>query len=603
MILFAPGMNKIYPRLFDGLSKLLRFSSCKGTVSPGKVPAMKGFAWLVTIAAAISLFATPAYPQTTPSADATITGEGPDDDFGWKVAPAWDVNGDGIADVIVGAPSNDAVAQFAGRAYLFSGPLEGEINTGNAEAIITAEAFGDNLGFSVASAGDVNGDGVDDILIGARSNDDAGIQAGRVYLFYGPVSGNLAATSADAIITGAAFDELGRSVAPLGDLNGDGFDDVVLGTDIAGPGFAGQVFVFNGPLSGLRSVASADAVITGSFSNESFGAEVAGEDLNGDGTNDLIAGAPRFPLDGNDTGRSYVFYGPISGSIIATDADAILFGENINDSFGTSVASAGDVDGDGQADLIVGADQIFNQGTGKAYLFKGPIAGEIQASNATAIFTGEAAQDLFGHSVASAGDFNGDGFADVFVGAPNNGPAVSRGGRAYVFFGPLSGTLAAAEADFIVTGQAGDELGMSVASGHVNGDTVSDLIVGAPGFTDGLPGYAAMFFGTEAKFRLTITPRDGPIVIPPEGGSFQYDLVVVNQTNDDRTLDVWVTLSGNGLVRKLTRFRQTFPPGEFHRTLTQRVQGSLEAGPYNVIGNAGRFPTPRTTSNFGIVKE
>jgi hypothetical protein len=191
----------------------------------------------------------------------------------------------------------------------------------------------------------------------------------------------------------------------------------------------------------------------------------------------------------------------------------------------------------------------------------------------------------------------------VIVGAPDNGPGFSRAGRAYVFFGPLSGTFAAADAGFIVTGEAGDELGMSVANADVNGDAVSDLLVGAPGFTDGLPGYAAMFFGTEAKIRLTITPRDGPIVIPPEGGSFQYDLVVVNDTDSARTLDVWVTLTSDSLLRTLVRFRQSIPPGEFHRTLTQRIPGSLEGGAYKVIGNAGKFPTARTTNNFGITKE
>jgi len=129
----------------------------------------------------------------------------------------------------VGAPSNDAVAGFAGRAYLFYGPFTGNINAADADAIISAEAFGDNLGFSVASGGDVNNDGFDDLIIGARSNDTRGIQSGRVYLFYGPLGGELAATDADAIISGAAFDELGRAVAPAGDLNGDGFDDILLG--------------------------------------------------------------------------------------------------------------------------------------------------------------------------------------------------------------------------------------------------------------------------------------------------------------------------------------------------------------------------------------
>ena len=553
------------------------------------------------------LFAPLIFSQTTPPADVIITGESADDDFGWHLAPAGDVNGDGEPDLIVGAPSNDAVAGFSGRAYLFHGPLPATINAADADAIISAQAFGDNLGFAVTSGGDVNGDGFDDLIVGARSNDAGGIQAGRVFLFYGPVSGHINATSADAIVTGAPFDELGRAVAPAGDPNGDGFDDILIGTDIAGGGFEGQVFLFHGPLAGERLASTADAIITGSFPNESFGAAVAAGDLNGDGINDVIAGAPRFPLNQADTGRTYVFYGPISGSINASEADAIIFGENLNDAFGRAVAAGGDLNGDGLEDLVAGADQLFNQGNGKAYVFSGPIAGTIFAADATAILTGEASQDLFGHSVAVTGDFNGDGIDDLSVGAPNNGTTAFRAGRAYLFFGPVAGAIAATNANFIVSGGGGDELGMSVAGGDVNGDGTGDFLIGAPQFTDGAPGYAALIFGapaTQPDLRLEVTPVNGPIVIPPGGGSFRYDLELTNQSDNTRTLDLWVVLSGPGANRTVERFARTLEPGrKFQRRFALRVPANLSPGIYFVTGNAGTFPQAEASDRFRFEKQ
>ena len=563
------------------------------------------FATAILTATCLAVTLSWVHAQTTlPPADVTISGVGTDTDFGWQVAPAGDVNGDGVTDLVVGDPSNSSVAQFAGRAYLFLGPLTENIDTSKAVASISAEAFGDNLGFSVASAGDVNGDGIGDIIVGARSNDTNGIQSGRVYLFYGPVSGSLSATSADAIIFGADFNEVGRAVAPAGDLNGDGFGDIILGTDIAGIGSRGQVFIFNGPLSGQRSVTTADATITGSFDNESFGASVAmAGDVNGDGINDVIVGAPRFPLNGVDTGRAYVFYGPISGSLIATQADVTIFGENLNDGFGRSVAAGNDINGDGVADVIVGADQLFaGTGAGKAYVFYGPLSGDIQAATANAILTGEVDRDLFGASVTSVGDFNGDGFSDVTVGASENH---FRSGRTYTFFGPLSGTISAADADSIVTGSSLDQLGFSVAGGDFNGDGGPDLVIGAPQFATGAHGYAAIFFGsvTQPLTSLTLTPRGNPIIIPPTGGSFRFRMDLTNLASNSRTIDIAVTLTGPGTQRSIAQFSSTLDGGESReRIFTTKIPGRAQPGSYSVTATASVSQHIEANDGFELEK-
>ena len=131
------------------------------------------------------------------------------------------------------------------------------------------------------------------MLVGARGNDAGGIQAGRAYLFLGPVTERLAG-GADAIITGLPFEEIGRIVAPAGDLNNDGFDDIIVGSDIAGPGRQGRLYIFNGPVSGALSVTNASAVLTGAVPDDFFGTSVAAPgDLNGDGFADLVVGAPR----------------------------------------------------------------------------------------------------------------------------------------------------------------------------------------------------------------------------------------------------------------------------------------------------------------------
>ena len=218
----------------------------------------------------VGLLASPggAAALTERSVDFRLTAEGPEELFGNAVAPAGDVNGDGVADVLVGAPGVDSGRR---RVLWVASTCSWDRWTrtrsaSDADAIFTAEGVNDNLGYSIG-AGDLNDDGLDDVILGARSNDWAGIQAGRVYVFFGPVTGSRSVTKADVKIAGKEFDEAGSAVA-AGDVNDDGVSDLVVGAHAAsGPGAfsAGQASVFFGPLSrGSRSVTAADVSLTGS---------------------------------------------------------------------------------------------------------------------------------------------------------------------------------------------------------------------------------------------------------------------------------------------------------------------------------------------------
>ncbi len=387
-----------------------------------------------------------------------FTGEDEIDQFGSSVSGAGDVNNDGFPDLVVGAAGYDVLANNLSDSLVDAG--RAYIYSGaNGDLLYTFDGAtkARRLGSSVSGAGDVNNDGFADVIVAAWGNISGSGNPEHAIVYSGANGAALYTFTGESI-----GDVFAISVSGAGDVNNDGFDDLIVGAsnnDAAGLN-AGRAYVYSGANGALLHTLDAEAV------GDRFGVSVSGAgDVNNDGFADVIVGANGNDAGGNDAGRAYVYSGA-NGALLHT-----FTGEFSGDFFGRSVSDAGDVNNDGFADLIVGAYEsdvaAFN--AGRAYVYSG--------ANGALLFTfdGEAAGNEAGRLVSGAGDVNNDGFDDLIVGAHKFGAAGTRFGRAYVYSGNTGALL------HTLTGEAeGDLFAFSASgAGDIDSDGFADLIVGA----------------------------------------------------------------------------------------------------------------------------
>lgn len=373
--------------------------------------------------------------------------------------------------------------------------LSGDIDLSTAGAAIFGHTFNASVGRAVGGAGDVDGDGIADLMVAARQS----VSPGYVYVFQGPISGENLTSSADAILTGEEDgDDFGDTLAAAGDTNGDGFDDVWIGagSNSAGGYHAGAVYLFQGPLSGSVDADEASAVLVGEAEYQSLGGAFStGADVTGDSLVDLVIGCPADDTVGSNGGAVYLVSGAVSGTQSISEVSTSIRGQRSGDQFGQSVANVGDTDGDGQPDLVVGA--IFHkteqERRGAAYLFLGPLGASGFAADADAKLVGRTDYSYLGLAVSSAGDDDLDGYADVWVAAPGRPLAPTQPAEVFLFRGPISSMEVDSAEAVLSTGEL-DNLGRAVAGGiDSNLDGRADLLLGAP--VGGLGGEAFLALG------------------------------------------------------------------------------------------------------------
>ncbi len=400
------------------------------------------------------------------------------------LAWAGDVTGDGTQDILVGAPWADG---YTGVVYLIDGASAGSGDLSSLALVaLFGEIGGDFAGSSVAGLGDFDGDGYGDFVVGARGSDLHSGNTGALYLLQGPVSASTSLGDATAILAGAdngvSMDgaEWGAALDGGLDVTGNGVPDLVVGGQ-----YSSGAYVVDPSTLGSEQLLS-DVGYGFTYSGFTWlGQKVAlCTDTGGDGAADVVLGNIQISTS------PFLIEGPITaGGDIYAVSSASFERPSGTHHFPSDISCQGDVDGDGNSDILLGAsdDNYMGSGAGAAYLYTGPYSGHMRSTSWAAMLLAESAGDSAGAAVSLDADFDRDGFSDLVVAAKYAEGHFGGSGLLYVFYGPLSGTLSLSSADAFVSGAAaGDSLGESLAGGSdLDGDRVDDLLIGASGFDVG----------------------------------------------------------------------------------------------------------------------
>lgn len=424
--------------------------------------------------------------------------------YGRCVASAGDVNGDGYDDFITGASNYNDV----GKAYLYLGSASGLSSSPNRTAEGSSSSTTPFFGDTVASAGDVNNDGYDDVIISSHGDDSVAANAGKAYLYLGSATG-LSTTAVWTSTGDAVNDFFGSAVSGAGDVNGDGYDDVLVGAyGYNSGGFSdnGRAYLFLGNSSGSLT---SSTTWSGEESNAHFGRSLASAgDVNSDGFADIIIGAWFQNGTASDAGKAYVYLGSSSG--ISTSASWTSSGDDqANAYFGSGVSSAGDINGDGYDDVVVGAfyQDAANADAGKAFVYMGSASG----LSTTASWTSsgdDSASSYYGWSVNPI-DINMDGYSDLLVSAFGYSSG-SRAGKGYLYLGSSSGLLATTAWTSVGDDVVNSDFGSTIVSaGDVNGSGYPSIAVGANRYdTPNVDQGKAYVYSNQADFAVSINSGD-----------------------------------------------------------------------------------------------